>query len=230
MATRTIHAPIKPGDPFGRWTVIGPAEPLISGHRSFKRWLCRCECGTERPVTENTLHRGVSVSCGCLQREVTSKRRRTHGATVGTGKTPEYEIWAGLIKRCTNLNAVNYKDYGGRGIAVCDRWRHGENGVGPFECFLEDMGCRPSPEHSLDRWPDNDAGYEPGNCRWATRLQQGRNKRNNLLLTFDGKTMPVSEWAADLGMTVGVLYMRIRNGWSVERTLTTPIGARLDRN
>ncbi|MGY8988455.1 MAG: hypothetical protein ACKVG7_07840, partial [Flavobacteriales bacterium] len=109
-----------------------------------------------------------------------------------------------------------YDGYGGRGISVCDRWRDS------FENFLADMGERPSNEHSIDR-KDNDGNYEPDNCRWATKKEQGRNRRSNRILTFNNKTQTLIEWSEELGISSAVIRQRIKaSGWSIEEALTTP--------
>lgn len=120
-----------------------------------------------------------------------------------------------MVDRCTNPNACEFKNYGGRGIVVCDSWRHS------FPNFLSDMGHRPSRKHSIDRI-DNSLGYCPENCRWATIVTQARNRRNNRILTHDGKSMCIAEWAEATGIRQANIVNRINNlGWSVERALTT---------
>jgi hypothetical protein len=117
--------------------------------------------------------------------------------------------------RCYNPKATNFADYGGRGITVCDRWR------GSFMAFIADMGPRPSPLHTLDR-NENSKGYSPDNCRWATGKEQSRNKRNNVFLTFKGRSLTIAAWAEETGISVGRICARLRQGWPVERILTTP--------
>jgi hypothetical protein len=174
------------------------------------RWSCVCICGTYCLVYGASLRSGKAKSCGCFSRE----RPVIHGLT----HTPEYIAWQSMKERCLNPLTRNYRNYGGRGITVCERW------VQSFQNFLEDMGQRPSPQHSLDRYPDNNGGsYEKANCRWATVAQQKRNTRRNRLLTFNGKTQCVTDWAAELRFPDSVLFKRIRRGWSVERALTTPV-------
>lgn len=190
---------------FGRWAVIGYAGKNKHGEST---WHCRCDCGTTRVVRGRDLASGHSRSCGCLCREITT----THGMTG----SPEYKSWTGIIKRCTNPNYPNYNYYGGRGITLCKRWRDS------FEAFLSDVGPRPSPNHSIDRI-DNDGNYEKSNCRWATRIEQQRNSRQNHLITFQGKTRCVAEWAELYGINCTTLRMRLNRGWSIERAFTEPV-------
>jgi len=121
-----------------------------------------------------------------------------------------------MRERCANPRSRSYADYGGRGIGVCERWAK-------FENFLADMGERPSRAHSLDRFPNADGNYEPGNCRWATPTKQARNRRNNKVLAFGGKSMCIAEWAEVVGINRLTLQRRLRLGWSIESTLTTPL-------
>lgn len=134
-----------------------------------------------------------------------------HGHTVGSMHTRVYSCWHGIIQRCTNPKASGYRRYGGRGIQVCDRWRES------FDNFLADMGDPPTPAHSIDRYPDKDGHYEPGNCRWATPKEQGNNTNANRLLTYDGRTQTLSQWADELGVKQNTLNYRLRRGWTLER-------------
>src|SRR5688572_19651257 len=127
------------------------------------------------------------------------------GTKHGMYRTPEYKIWKGMIDRCYNPNCRNYANYGGRGIAMCDRWRKS------FKAFIEDMGRRPSSLHSLDR-KDNSGNYGPENCRWATRSEQQRNTRQNVLLTKDGVTLTMIEWAERLGLKYETIRFRRYRG------------------
>lgn len=128
----------------------------------------------------------------------------------------EYKAWKSMRRRCFNENMSCFADYGGRGITVCDSWKDS------FEAFFADMGPRPSKEHSLDRI-NNDGNYEPGNCRWASRKTQVNNRRVSVLLTWDGKTMCAEDWALLLGVKPNAIRNRIASGWTVEKTLSTPI-------
>jgi hypothetical protein len=149
------------GERFGRLVVLG----LHSRARNRQtKWLCRCDCGTEKAIIRSSLTSGHSRSCGCLH-------ARSNGEASASGGTPEYRAWTGMIRRCTNKRDKRWVDYGGRGIAVCDRWRSS------YLEFLADVGRRPTPQHSLDRFPNNDGNYEPGNVRWATAKQQVANRR-----------------------------------------------------
>lgn len=121
-----------------------------------------------------------------------------------------------MIARCTNPNRHDYLSYGGRGILVCQRWRES------FATFLADVGGRPSKAHSLDRFPNMNGNYEPGNVRWATKHEQMQNTRGTRLITFNSETHGLNEWARRLGMTHSSLQGRMRRGWSLEKTLTTP--------
>lgn len=198
---------------FGRLTVrqfIG-----LRGRRPL--WLCDCACGRTVEATTNALTRtdDPRQSCGCLSREVLAARNQRHGLS----HTPEYAVWSGIKQRCLNARSKAYQNYGGRGVTICDRWVHS------FENFLEDMGPKPSPQHTIER-QDNNGNYEPGNCRWATATEQGRNKRNNRLLEFDGARLTVPEWAERLGVKQDTLYMRLHRGWSVADVLTAPLKER----
>lgn len=130
-------------------------------------------------------------------------------------KTPIYSTWRTMRERCNNPNAVNYDRYGGRGIKVCERWSS-------FENFYADMGDRPFPRAEIDRI-DNDGDYEPGNCRWATRSQNGNNTSANRAITFRGKTQNIVQWAKEFGLSYPAVYQRLKLGWSIEKALTTPL-------
>jgi hypothetical protein len=160
------------GNVYGRLTVLARAETV----GNMLTWRCRCSCGNETVAYGSNLRRGHSRSCGCLKIEVTLTRCTTHGEARHGKLTPEYRAWAALINRCENPQNPRFKDYGGRGITVCERWRSS------YETFLADMGRRPSPRHSLDRI-DNNGHYEPANCRWATASEQRRNQRR--MITSD---------------------------------------------
>ena len=212
---RKLNTQFRAGSIVGRLQLLELRRALVGRKIVFRHraWLCRCDCGNVRQILENALARGTSQSCGCLSRELLAKRSRTHGMT----KTPTHRSWANMIKRCTVPSANRFKHYGGRGIRVCRRWRQS------FQLFLSDMGERPSLANQIERI-DNDGDYEPGNCRWATIREQARNRSTNRMLTFNGETLCLTDWANKVGLSVGALSLRIvRRGWSVERALTTPL-------
>ena len=133
--------------------------------------------------------------------------------------TPEYGAWRGMIFRCVHPSAECYADYGGRGISVCQRW------LDSFDAFVDDMGPRPSSKHSLDRI-DNESGYSPENCRWATMRVQTRNRRSNHWITIEGVTRVITDWAEAVGINRETVYTRIRRGWPPEAAILTPAGGR----
>lgn len=192
---------------FGRWTVIS----FYSRDRfRASLWLCRCECGTEKPVAASSLKNGDSKSCGCWNIEKL-KSKRTHGHSAGGILTPEYKAWRSAKRRCIDKRDKRYPDYGERGIKMHPDWL-GKNG---FSNFYAHIGPKPSPEHSLDRFPNNETGhYEPGNVRWGTDEQQRRNKRNNTWIEYDGKRLIMSDWARELNMTPKLFWQRLKI-WSM---------------
>lgn len=188
------------GKTFGRWAVLAPSGSKDDG----KTWQCVCACGHRRVVRGKDLRSGRSTSCGCASRERSTKHGRKN--------SPEYSSWQAMIARCTRPSHGAYHRYGGRGIKICDRWRHS------FEDFFADMGPRPE-GLTLDRI-DTNGHYEPGNCRWATRAEQSRNQRTNVLLSAFGKTMCAAAWAKEIGVTRTCIWLRLRRGWSVEKALS----------
>lgn len=201
----------------------GPAAKDISGLRSGRlvavsylgvggKWQCLCDCGSESNVAGADLRRGKVRSCGCLKLEIskTGDLRRTHGLS----HSPEYSSWSSMIRRCLNPKASGYHRYGGRGISVCAEW------VDDVSRFVMDMGPRP-PNCSLDRI-DFDGNYEPSNCRWATAQEQSENMSTTVLVTANGKTMSLSSWGRQLGMSAGALKHRIHLGMSPNDAMSIP--------
>ncbi len=173
-----------------------------------RQWKTRCDCGKIRKVRTDMLLTGRAWSCGC-KNTWGAGSNITHGHSLTGRKTPEYIAWLNMRKRCTDKRARCYVNYGGRGIAVCDRWRDS------FENFLEDMGARPSPSHSLDRI-DVNGNYRPENCRWATVDEQNANRRSTVMATFRGETRSIIEWSQILGINRKTIYYRLTNGRQVD--------------
>lgn len=193
---------------FGRFTVV---EFHSNNKHNQTMWRCRCDCGNERIVCVGNLNYGVSKSCGCLKSEKLLESITKHGLH----NTREYKIWKKMRQRCRNPLDPAYPDYGGRGILVCKRWDD-------FSNFIADMGTCPDLTLSIDRFPNNDGNYEPGNCRWATRTEQARNKRSNhIIKTSDGK-MSIAEAAERNAMPYARLKARLELGWKVIDAVREP--------
>jgi hypothetical protein len=200
------------GQRFSRLLVVAKSELLDSrGCRPF--WVCRCDCGAERCIREFDLRYGRTKSCGCLNRD----RITTHGLS----RSKTYAIWATMIQRCHNPNYHEHENYGGRGISVSSRW------CAAFESFLEDMGEAPD-GMEIDRI-DNDGNYEPGNCRWATKKQNSRNKRTNHFLEHDGRRLTVVEWVEVTGLPESTIRGRLQLKWPDAKVLTQPVRKRVTK-
>lgn len=185
------------GKKCGRLTVIS----RDSQNKNEAMWICHCECGTVHVCTGASLRGGSTTSCGCRNREMTAERNR-RSAAHGKTYSRTWNSWCAMLTRCSNPNSIDYKNYGGRGISVCERWKD-------FTSFLADMGERP-PGTSLDRYPDKNGNYELGNCRWATTIQQGRNRRMVKLCEGD------AERIRDI-RRIGFTYEEIGNYFGVSK-------------
>lgn len=193
---------ILPGHRSGKLTVVGPDnDPPAKGN-----WLvCSCDCGEQKTVRHSHIATGSVRSCGCLKR-ASMERFVKHGQARSGNKTPEYVQWQGMLRRCDLPSHASYKDYGGRGVTVCSRWRKS------FPDFLADVGMSPGPGYSLDRFPDKNGNYEPGNVRWATWKEQAKNRRHTIFVEFDGRPMTISEVSDETGIRYMTLYKRHRAG------------------
>lgn len=204
QARLRTHEPVVVGQRFDRWTVV--AVP------SYTHAECLCACGKTNTVRAWSLLKGISRSCGCINREISGARVKTHGLTA----SPEYRSWCGIKERCLNSNTKYYADYGGRGITVCDRW------LNSFESFYADMGPRPSRSHSIDRI-DNDGSYSPENCKWSTKSEQANNKRSTIRFEYQGRTLTVSEAAVISGLHPRTIRARVKAGWPGVHVMEHPV-------
>lgn len=189
------------GDKFNALLVIEKADRIYNR----TAWLCRCNCGNKLVVTGNGLKTGHKKSCGCLN------KNKTHNCT----NHPLFKTWLEMIRRCHNKKSQGYSNYGKRGIKVCLRWKHKINGI---KNFISDMGKKPSSKHSIER-RDNNKGYCKSNCYWATIKEQNNNTRNNVVITYKGKTLTASQWSRLTDINVANLYYRVKSGWNAERIL-----------
>lgn len=161
------------GQRYGRLLVL---EYVGQSQNKKAQWMCLCDCGETKVVLANNLKSGCTTSCGCFKKEVNAEALRQiatrHGHAAGGTLSSEYVSWSSMIARC-KYEYVNYFHmYGGSGVTVCERWSQGNGDQSGFECFLEDMGLKPDSSYTIDRYPDGNGNYEPGNCRWASKVQQ----------------------------------------------------------
>lgn len=203
---------VDPGTQFSNLTFIA-----YNGNKGKNRaGLFRCVCGTEKTISVVDVKSGHTNSCGCLMPSLVSVGMKKHGHSNSCQESRAYTAWGNIKARCSNKNRDDFERYGGRGIRVCERWQNS------FENFYADMGDPPD-GHSIDRYPNNDGNYEPGNCRWATTHQQNSNQRSNINLTFNGKTQNLKAWSIELGLSYGTVKSRVRRGATdPEKILSNP--------
>lgn len=208
---------LETGERFGRWTVIKLDH--IEKHKyknnilNTEYYLVKCDCGNEKVVIKSCLVHGKSKSCGCLRKELLSKREREHGLS----HTRIYRIWHNMVDRCYKKNDKDYYKYGARGIMVCNEWK--EN-VLSFKDWALNNGY--STDLTLDRI-DNNGNYEPNNCRWITTKEQNRNTRRNILITYNNETHCLMEWSEIMNMPYATIKFRLNKGWSIDDIFNKPI-------
>lgn len=205
------------GRKFGKLTVVESLGRITKpGTKRPAHYVrCRCDCGGIIETHISSVQRGSTTSCGCNKSHYafgTPSGMSRHGRS----RTPEYAAWIAIRRRCCDPTYKSYEDYGGRGVTMYDGWVH------DFQAFLDYVGERPSPDHSIDRFPDNNGPYAPGNVRWANRSEQCRNRRSSKLLTMNGVSKTMIEWAEEFGIPYLMMKSRVRNGWSLERIKATP--------
>jgi hypothetical protein len=188
---------------------VGRLTVLHRGKNIAKQpsWVCLCDCGNETQVVASSLKSARTRSCGCLRTEVTKKTMTTHGLT----NSPEYGIWSAMKKRCYDTNNQDYKNYGGRGITVCDRW------VNSFANFYADLGAKPN-AYSLDRI-DVNGNYEPSNCKWSSLEKQANNKTTSAFYTLNGETNTIAQWARKMNIKPTLLRKRLCNGMDISKAI-----------
>lgn len=194
----------------GKLVILDELPCRLHGDR---QWAARCDCGAV--IADSACHLRHRTSCG--SHRCRKQRSDSNGGYALHDKAlriPEYAVWSRMKYRCSNPSSPRYRDYGARGVFVCERWQH-------FELFIKDMGHRPSSDHSIDRI-DNNGPYSPENCRWATRSDQMRNRRNSVWLEYNGKRRIMADWARLTGLPEKLLQNRKKLGWADEKILTVP--------
>lgn len=190
------------GRRFGKLVIVAFKARVRSGKQFKTIWTVRCDCGRIKDKSAALITRGLCRSCGCLFLESVTKH--------GLSKMPEYDAWIAIKQRCYNQKNPGFKDYGQRGVRMFSEWRRS------FEAFYSAVGPRPSPKHSIDRFPDNDGNYEPGNVRWATTAQQHRNTRYNVFVTYLGRRLCKADLARKLRIPVSKLVYWMGRGDSMQ--------------
>lgn len=200
------------GQKFGRLTVIMRTENI----GSKTAWLCKCDCGKKTVVSGSNLHNGHVRSCGCLWKDFVPGNNKKLNTRHGETHTKLYRAWGNMRYRCNNPNCKSYKDYGGRGITICEEWES-------YEAFRDwALANGFANDRSIDRI-DVNGNYEPSNCRWTDMKTQSNNKRDNNYLTFQGQTRTIQEWSEITGIKWTTIKERIKRGWTVEKALSKEV-------
>ena len=200
------------GERFGRLVVL---EFAGQDKRTHSLWRCLCDCGNEVVLARFKMVNGVTRSCGCLRKDVASATCISRCTTHGLSRTRLYNIWHKMIERCENSVNASWANYGGRGISVCDTWKD-------IHAFVDWANTSGYTDKATIERVDNDGNYEPSNCRWATRLEQNHNKRNNVYATALGKTLCITEWEKETGVPRKTIARRLRLGMAHELAVTKP--------
>jgi len=202
------------GEIFGRWKVLRRSNKKSKRNGDGVLWICECSCDahTIKEVRGKELRKHVSTSCGCFSIEKLKERSTTHGKT----HTRIYQIWLGMKKRCLNPKTKHYKNYGGRGIKICNEWLDKSTGFMTF--YNWSMQNNYKDHLSIDRI-NNDGNYEPGNCKWSTNIEQAKNKRTSHYLTFKGQTKIIMDWSHYIGINEAIIRGRIKKGLPLEKIL-----------
>lgn len=198
----------KTGERYGRLIVI--AQAPHKGRRIA--WLCRCDCGRDAVVVSHRLRARGTKSCGCAKIMPPIQKPKAYA----TRRDPTHRCWRKMIERCDKSYSTNFEYYGGRGIKVCDRWKS------DFRNFLFDMGPRPSAFYSIDRYPNPDGDYEPGNCRWATQQQQVDNQKKTIWVIVDGERITLREACRRTGLKFHTAYGRLKSGCDIDAIMAAP--------
>ena len=193
------------GEKYNRLTVLDEIDGFYGKHK-VKFFVCRCDCGKVVRERKSDVLRSVIKSCGCYKRDITIERSTKHGASQGGKQTRLYRVWANMKRRCYDKKQKFFKDYGGRGIRVCDEWR---KSFSTFRDWALSNGY--SDDLTIDRI-DVNGNYEPSNCRWVTRKEQANNRRNTVYVTIDGITKTLTEWAEFAGLNKSTLKNRYCDG------------------
>jgi hypothetical protein len=189
---------------YGRLTIIREGSSIKYSKTTMKKVFCKCDCGNEKEIDLNSIKRGKSKSCGCLNKEISKKNSTTHGlAMLSTGvRHPDYCIWVKMKSRCLNANDKSYKNYGGRGINVCETWKKS------FLNFINDLGWRPDQKYSLERI-DYNKDYCPENCKWILKTEQSKNCRRVKLIIYDNKKYCLTDLCKLLGLAYSTMRHRV---------------------